>query len=475
MATLVKERVDRIVDAATQGAAAQAAHGAIDAADALHCSDYGNARRLIGKHGHDLHYCHEWNKWLVWDGRRWREDANGEIVRRAKNTVEAMHAEAAHAQTVESKKLLQAHALKSEGEARINAMISLARSEPGVPVAPVELDADPFALTVANGTIDLRSGLLRPADRADLSTRIAPFPFDENAECPTWLAFLHRIMRGRQSLIDFLQRAAGYSLTGDVGERVVFILYGTGANGKSVLVETMQAILGDYALRTPTETLLAKREGAIPNDVAKLKGARLVSASESDEGRRLAESLIKELTGGDTVSARFMRGEFFEFKPECKIWLRTNHMPEVRGTDEGIWDRLRLIPFEVRIPPDERDKQLQQKLLTEAAGILNWMIQGCALWQRYGLGVPLEVSSATQAFRNQMDQLSFFIEDCCVLSATAETTAADLFRAYTRWCEDNNNHAGTQQKFGRKLQERGLTQMRTAKARMWRGVGLLRT
>lgn len=438
-----------------------------------HNTDLGNAQRLVAGHGADLRYCHPWRRWLVWDGQRWRIDDTAEVTRRAKDTVRGIYSEAAGAADEKERKALAKHAMASEAHIRIKAMIALAESEPGVPVLPDALDADPWLLTVANGTLDLRSGELLAHDPELFSTKLVEVEYDPAADCPLWLRFLQEILSGDDGTIRFLQRAIGYSLTGDTSERCLFVLYGCGANGKTTFLEVIRALLGDYALRTPTETLMLKRPGSIPNDVARLRGARFVSASESEEGRRLAESLIKDLTGRDTISARFMRAEWFDFVPECKIWLATNHKPEIRGTDKAIWDRIRLIPFEVTIPEDKQDKQLADKLKEELPGILAWAVEGCLAWQREGLGVTEKVRAATRAYRDEMDILAGFIEDCCIEGADKEALAGDLHQAYKDWGGDLG-----QRKFGLALKERGFTKGRKTtephKGRvLWRGLGLL--
>ncbi len=441
----------------------------------FHLTDTGNAMRLVAAHGDDLRYCHPWARWFAWDGRRWPEDLSGEIQRRAQETVRGIYTEAQNAATEATRKDLASHAMKCESESKRNAMVSLARSEPGIPVLPEEFDRDPWLLNCENGTLDLRTGKLRPHGRDDLITALAPVEYDPQADAPTWRAFLNHVMDGNAALIEFLGRAVGYSLTGDTTERIVFLLYGTGANGKTVFLESIRAMLGpEYSRRTPTETLLARRGTDIPNDVARLRGARLVSASESDEGRRLAESRIKDLTGGDTITARFMRAEFFEFRPEFKLWLATNHKPTVRGTDEGIWDRIRLIPFTVRIPEPERDKQLLDKLRDELPGILAWAGKGCRAWQKDGLSVPPEVRQATGAYRAEQDVLGAFLDERCVLQDNAQATAGDLFKMYREWAEAAGERAVSRTRFGLQLAERGLTKSRGHGGRtVWKGVGLL--
>jgi len=278
--------------------------------DTVHETDLGNAQRLVALHGQDLRYCHPWNKWLVWDGTRWSQDATAEAVRRAKDVVRAMYAEAASQLDDDRRKSLAKHAWKTESESRIEAMLSLARSEPGIPILPEQLDTNSWLLNCANGTLDVRTGELRPHKREDLLTRKIPVAYDPNATCPEWYRFLDRIMAGRAGLVSFLQRAPGYSLTGCTDERVLFLLHGRGANGKTTFLETVALLLGDYAMRTTIETLLARgdRDG-IPNDVARLRGARFVYASEAEEGRRLAEAKLKDITGGDTIAARFLHAE----------------------------------------------------------------------------------------------------------------------------------------------------------------------
>ncbi len=447
-----------------------------DGRDDFHFTDMGNAQRLVAQHGRDLRYCHAWSAWLVWDGQRWRRDETGEIMRRAKATVRHIYQEAGDCEDAGRRKELSKHAAKSEAAVRLREMTTLAESEPGMPVTPDQLDTDPWLFNVRNGTVDLRTGELQPHRRDDLITKLAPVAYEPQASCPQWEAFLLRIMDGSEALVSFLQRAIGYSLTGVVSERALFILYGTGANGKSTLLLALQGLLGDYAMRTPTETLLAKRGDGIPNDVARLKGSRFVYSSEGEDGRRLAEAKVKDLTGGDVISARFMRAEWFEFTPEFKLWLGTNYKPTVRGNDHGIWDRIKLVPFSVRIPEDQQAPrhELLARFERERAGILAWAVLGCLAWQREGLGVPPEVTAATETYRTEMDVLGAFIADCCVERHGAVSTAADLYEAYKVWSDRNGEHVLAQRAFGLKLKERNFEPLKgTGGRRQWRGIGLL--
>lgn len=441
----------------------------------LPTTDYGNAQRLVVRHGHDLRFAKALG-WLVWDGRRWKPNDIGEVERRAKHTVRKLYAEADRSEDKSKRKALAAWAAQCESAFRIRNMIELAWSEPGIAVTADQFDRHPYLLNVANGTIDLRTGELREHRRQDYLTKIIPHRYDAAATCDGWRKFLDRIFADNKRLISFVQRAGGYSLTGDCGERVLFLLHGTGANGKTVLVEVMRGVLGDYSMRTPAQTLMMKRGDSIPNDVARLRGARFVTASETDDNRRFAEALIKDLTGGDTIAARFMRREWFEFQPEFKLWLATNHKPIVRGTDDAVWDRIPLIPFTVSIPRAERDKDLKGKLLAEAEGILAWLVDGCLAGQGRGLDFPPEVIAATAEYRAEMDTLGTFIDERCIVAEQAICGAGELYEAFTKWSEQAGERAISQRAFGLRLRERDFdndNRLPGTGRKAWRGIGLI--
>lgn len=434
-------------------------------------TDLGNGERLIARHGQNLHYCTPWRKWLAWDGKRWHVDTTQQVRQWARETVRAIYTEAAGMANETDRKLIARHAVRSEAEARIDALISLAQMD--CPVLPEHLDQDPWLLNVQNGTLDLHTGELRSHQREDLLTKLVLVAYDSAASCPTWEAFLERILAGRQDVIDFLQRAIGYSLTGDTSEQCLFLLYGIGANGKSTCLEVVHKLLGDYAERAEFSTFLHKDRDSVRNDLAKLRGARFVAAGEVDEGRRLAESLVKSLTGEDTVSARFLFGEFFDFRPQFKLFLAANHLPVIRGTDYAIWRRIRVIPFIVTIPVEEQDRTLPAKLKAELSGILAWAVRGCLAWQQEGrLIEPEAVRAATTAYQTEMDTLAAFIEECCLIKAGSQVKAGDLLTAYQRWSGDSKM---TYQKLVRRLTDRGFERGRsTITGHMtWRGIGLL--
>ena len=461
-----------------------------------HLTDLGNAERLVRDHGADLRYCETLGGWLCWDGRRWARDETGEVERRAKQVVRSLYREArlqikqleanmpdlldhSPAAKEHRDKLGQAvallnWALKSQSAARIAAMITLARSEPHIAVRSDEFDRDPWLLNCENGVLNLRTGQLLPHRREDLITKLAGCAYDPTATAPRWQAFLDRIMGGNEGLIAFLQRLVGYTLTGDTGEEMLALLYGTGRNGKTKFIEATSGVLGDYAKSTPFATFLHNDQDSVRNDIADLRGARFVSAVEPDEGRRLDEALIKQLTGGDTVKARFLFREYFEFRPAFKVVLAANHKPTVRGTDEGIWSRIRLVPFTVTIPKAERDKRLLEKLLAEAPGILTWAVEGCLAWQRDGLGEPQEVSEATETYRAEMDILASFLAECCMLRPDAQTAASELYKAFKGFQEQSGEYVLTQNAFGRRLTEKGFTRSRPGSGRVvWVGIGLM--
>ena len=438
----------------------------------LNLTDAGNAERFRAHAGERFAYVHAWGSWLAYDGVCWQRDGSGAAVREALATLRTMAGESEKVPDEDHRGELLKHALDSESSARLTAMLTLGQAM--LPISTDDLDRDPDLLNVANGTLDLRTGELRRHDRDDWLTRLAPVAFDGDAECPLWEAFLHRVMGGNQALITFLQRAVGYSLTGHTNEQILLLLYGVGANGKSTFLETLRAILADYSAITDFNTFMKRDSEGARNDLARLVGTRLVSAVEAEAGKPLAEALVKQLTGGDTITARFLFKEYFDFKPQFKIWLAANHKPNVRGSDHGIWRRIRLVPFTVTIPEAERDPRLTQKLAGELPGILAWAVRGCLAWREHGLGMPAEVLAATASYRDEMDRFGGFFDESCVIEDGAMVTAKDLYEAYQKWCEANGERARTKKALAMVLRERGFEAHRTKSARCWRGLRLRR-
>jgi putative DNA primase/helicase len=433
-------------------------------------TDLGNAERFVTDHGQDLRYCYPWGVWIVWNGRRWLVDESGEIHRRAKQTVKGMYGDAAGLPDEEARKALAKHAMRSEAENRIQAMISLAKSE--VPVMPQALDASPWLLNTKNGTIDLRTGEMREHRREDLITKIAPVEYDPDAAAPLWAATLERVLPSPE-LRGFFKKLCGYALSGDTSEHLLPVLYGTGANGKSTVLNTLLAIAGDYGMQAAPDLLVAKK-GGHPTELADLFGMRLVASIEVEDGRKLAEGLVKQLTGGDRVKARRMRENFWEFEPTHTVFMAVNHKPLVKGTDLGIWRRIRLIPFTETIAPADQDKQLPEKLRAELPGILSWAIEGCLEWRRDGLTAPEEVRKATAGYRSEMDVIGDFMADRYFRGARLEVAKDELYKAYQVWCDDAGERSETKRKFGMLLIERGVEDGRNSDRtkRIWRGIGL---
>lgn len=434
----------------------------------LHDTDLANARRFIQQHHNDVRWTPE-RGWLAFDGTRWQPDDMGRIHSMAKSTVEKIFDEIKFAP---NRNEMFRWAKKSQGARAIKDMLFLAQSDPKVTARLSEFDTDPWLLNCENGIIDLRTGKLRRHAREELLTRIAPVAYDPDARCERWLAFLDRIMDGNADLLTFVQRAAGYSLTGSVREQVLFFCYGRGQNGKTVFLETMQRLLGDYSINARTETITARRDTGIPNDIARLAGARFVAINETADGQRLHEPLIKDMTGGDSMTARFLHREYFDFRPIFKLWLRGNHKPTIHGTDEGIWRRIRLIPFTVTIPEAERDGTLGEKLAKELPGVLAWAVQGCIDWQRHGLGMPDAVADAVREYRAEMDILGQFLEERCRDTPNAQVTAKALYAAYRRWADETGEIAVNHMRFGLALAERGFRKTKTRAGTLYHGIEL---
>jgi len=454
-------------------------------------NDLGNARRLVKKHGDTIRFCHDAGKWYCWDGRRWVKDETSEIVRKAKCVVDDMLRQAvamrsaAESKTddgsLEAAKSFERHAVSSGNHRRILALISQAESEPGITILAGDLDADHWAFSCANGTIDLRTGELRKHNRADLISKISETNYDPNAQCPMWEKFIAEVFVNDDELVHFVHQACGYTLTGDTREQLFFILHGCGSNGKSTFITALRDILGDYETKTSTDTLVEKNNSSNTNDLAALRGARLVSAIETSAGKRLAEALVKELTGQDAVTARFLYQEFFTFVPVFKLWLACNHVPVIQGQDFAIWRRIRLIPFNVQFQDADhptgpyKDKALSDKLKSEHERILAWLVRGCLDWQNDGLSTAKAVRAATGKLQQDMDVLGGFLGECCVFERNAQSTAKDMYAAYCEWAETNGEKPLSQRWFGLRLTERGsCCNFKGARGvRCWKGIGLL--
>jgi putative DNA primase/helicase len=367
---------------------------------------------------------------------------------------------------------IEKYAMMSESVRRREAFVKAAQWNPDLNIKSDALDPNPFLLNVQNGTINVLTGEFREHRQEEMITKIANVEYNPQADCPMWKQFIREIMNFKPDLVNFLQTAAGWALTGNIEEQTMFILYGSGANGKTTFTNTILYLLGDYALATPTETFMKKNGDQNTYDIARLRGTRFVTTTEAEQGRRLSEPLIKKITGNDQMTARFLYGEYFNFTPNFKIFMATNHKPVIKGTDHGIWRRIKLIPFTTTIAPEKQDKSLEHKLKQEASGILNWLLEGTAQWRREGLKAPPIILNATDEYRGEMDVIGNFLKERCVQKTELSIRIRELYKAYSDWCDDNKEHAVSERFFTMRLKEMGYEQCRTAEARYWSGIGL---
>jgi putative DNA primase/helicase len=423
-------------------------------------ADHGNAQRLIDHHGDDLRYV-PGSGWYVWDGTRWLRDGTGEIIRKARDLVDLLYAEADFAGAKygdEDKRvrLLHQHAKASASRHGVDSMIALARSDERVVLPAAALDADPYLLNAPNGTIDLRTGQLRPHDRADLISHRVAVPFDAEAEAPVWRKFLATVLPD-EAVRAYAQRMAGQAALGTNEDELLHVHWGPGANGKTKFGETITTALGDYAATRAAELFLDERRGVGPRpELVSLRGVRLLSASETEQDRRLSTALVKALTGGDTLAARRLyENEIVEFVPVFSPWLRTNHRPAIRDQSEAAWRRVRLLPFTVTIPRAERDKHLQNRLNAELVGVLAWIVDGARAYLSDGLDPPEAVTAATDAYREEENIVGAFIADRCLIGADYSAPAGPLFTAWQEWAKEHGEKPGTQTSFGKALTEAG--------------------
>lgn len=414
--------------------------------------DTGNANRLFDAFGDMLRFCYNDKKWLYYHEGKWYTDNIGYVRQLADSATLMQEQERVlYAHDEDMLKAFDRHLKKSRSFAGKTAMIR--EAEHYAPILPQNLDRNKSVIGVKNGIVDLKTGELLPHDREAYLTKQCPIVYDPAAPAPKlWLQFLNDIFGGDPYMLEYIQKCVGYSLSGSTSEQCAFFLFGTGRNGKSTFLEIVRGILGDYATNIQPQTIMVnpKSGNAPSSDIARLKGARLVTSVEPNEGMRLDEGLLKQLTGDDVVTARKMFAEEFEFKPEFKLWMATNHKPLIRGTDTGIWRRIHLIPFEVQIPSDKVDKKLKYKLAKEADGILKWAVQGCLKWQNDGLRMPQKVLDAVREYQHEMDVVSAFLDACCV-TGEGETKASKLYAVYASWADENNEYKMSSTKFGTEL------------------------
>ncbi len=434
-------------------------------------TELGYAHRLIAVFGGQLRYVPAWKRWLVWDGTRWAADSTGQAARWMKSVARRVTADALAEVDEQARKARVSLARRGEAAAGVNGALTLAGTEEGIVVTPDDLDADPFLLNCANGTLDLRTGELRPHDPGDLLTKITGGAVDPGAPGAAFSGFLARVQPDEE-MRAYLGRLVGHALEGNVVEHVLPIFFGDGANGKGTFISAVLAALGDYADAADPDLLNARSFDAHPTGVADLFGLRLAVLHESDAGRPLAEGTVKRLTGGDRLKARRMREDFWHFDPSHTFVALTNHKPAVSGQDEGIWRRLRLVPWDVVVPPEERDDRLGDRLRLEADHVLTWLVRGYQDWRRIGLAEPGPVTAATASYRAESDALGRFIEQQCLTGHNFHVRSSELYAAWAKWCAGEGIDSGSNKAFTGDLERRKFSTRRTNVGAVWGGIAL---
>jgi putative DNA primase/helicase len=435
-------------------------------------SDTDNGHRLVKRYGHRLHFVPERKEWFAFNGQVWREDTPKRRLIWAQEGARLIALEADVLKDLERRQARRHWAEHSLGAAAIRRALDMA--QPHAVRSISEFDNDPWLLNVPNGTLDLRTGQLLRHNPADHLTQFAGTDYNADAKCPRFKQFLTEIFAGDKELIAFVRRFAGYTLTGDTSEQCFIFCQGAGRNGKSTLISILQEMLADYARSTPTQTLVAKfTTSAISNDLARLRGARLVSAIEANPNWQLDEALVKQITGGDRIAARFLYGEFFEFVPVFKLWFAANYPPRLRSTDDALWRRIYVLPFDVEIPKERIDSNLQAELRSELPGILAWAVRGCQRWREIGLKPPQRVIDATCRYRKEVDHVKRFLQECTNSNDRAVTRSNVLYERYERWCSENGERAVSRKALAGRLYDAGFSSSRLSRGdRAWRGVAL---
>lgn len=440
-------------------------------------TDLGNAERLRALFGHKIRYSPALGRWFVWDRRRWVLDAEANAVRGiAARTMRATLRAAAGLDDVDGRRHLVRHALASENAGRISGAVKIAETFSSLHVDPEQLDQGVFLLNTPSGLVDLRSGDVGRHESRSLCTKLTRAPFDSEAKCPRWEQFLLEVFGEDLDVRDFVQRAVGYSLTGSTKEQVFFLLWGTGANGKSTLLASLLYALGDYGLVTSMSTWLSARPdrgNAASPDLDRLRGARFAFAAEADAGRRLSDGLVKTITGSDPIVARPLFGKPVQFVPQLKLWLATNHRPTITDDSPAMWRRVLLLPFEVQFTGKQRDDSLPEQLNSEAPGILRWAVEGAVWWHEYGLQPPETIIAAVREYQAEEDPLARFLADETAPDPEGQVPVGELLQAYSRWCEANGEEPLSTQAFGRQMTSKGFKALRTNRMRYRRGLRLL--
>lgn len=432
-------------------------------------TDLGNAERLLDVLGTFIRYDHSAHAWLIWSGKRWAYDESGTINHLAQRVVRSIYEEAAWAEEQSERKALAAHAQRSESASRIRALVDLARNDPSVACRTVDFDRDPDVLNTQSGIVDLRTGEIRPHDPAAMCSKITPVVYEPDllqrngdgmplyvSAAPVFSHFVAQIMKGRRDAVEYLQALFGYGATGRATEQILAIFTGIGANGKGTLIRTVKHCLGDYAQSAPPQLIIDdNRQGAASPEIARLHAVRLLEIEETDDGDKLHESRVKWLTGGDTLVARHLFREYFEFEPCFTPILVTNHRPRVATGGRAIWRRLRLIPFD--FIAEKMDRDLSEKLVAEAPAVLAWIVEGSKRWYSAGMPQSETVAAASAAYQSEEDSLGPFLSERTKPAGTVHR--ATLYKAYSTWAEEQGERPMTVKRFNAALRERGYSEI----------------
>lgn len=431
-------------------------------------TDLGNAYRIAALYGDDIHFIPQWDSWVFWNGQYWQRDNKGHVARLVHKLSKQLYQAAFELTDKDEQIKAIRHALSSQNRKAIDNTLTVLKDVLGIRVDASMFNADPWLLNVANGTLNLKTGKLQPHQQSDLITKMIDVPYDPTALTPTWISFLNTVFGNDQALIDYVQKALGYSITGDVREDCLHFAFGSGGNGKSTFFKALEKILGEYAHKSPSSMLMASKFEGIPVDVADLQGKRLVVASEVSKGVRWNEAKIKDLTGGDKLTARYMRANPFTFEPTHKLWIYGNYKPVVVGADEGIWRRLRLIPFTVKIPDAIKDTTFDDRFDAELSGILAWIVRGCYAWQKDGLTyMPETVKHATADYQAEMDKLQTFIDERCTVEKFERCLFGDLYATYVQYCKSIGEFIIDKREFKERLERKQYTVKNGAQNRLY--------
>ena len=418
-------------------------------------NDTGNAQRFVDRYHGYIRYNFENRHWVIWNGKYWGVDITNQIKAYAEVIINDMKIDAFQEEDEKTRKarfMNVERAFSSRGKENL---LKEAMHQKDIPCVNDSFDRHAMLLNTFSGVVNLESGELIEHDKELMLKSITPYDVDFKKKPKRWLKFLNEVFLGDQEVIDFVHKAVGYTLTGSIKEQSMFVCHGEGDNGKSVFLDVISRMLGDYSANASVETLLERKGGNTnTSDLARLKGARFVTTGENNEGVRLNEGLIKQMTGGEKITARFLYGTEFEFYPEFKLWLATNHKPIIRGTDHGIWRRIHAIPFKLKVAEKDKDKDLVPKLIEEMPQILGWAINGCLQWQEHGLVQPKTIADATQEYKNEMDTIKTFIDDCINDVDGWETPASDVYKVYEQWARNSNEYVMSLTKFGKELNKR---------------------